>query len=92
MDESVNGHVRCEMIDAVDRAIESECESFRGAHADEQCADETGTRRDRDRVDIAQRHARLGSGPIKGGIECLQVSPAGDLGDHAAKARLLVHA
>ena len=88
--ETIDGHVRGEVVDAVDRAVERHREPLRRTHADEQCSDKSRTGRDRDGIHVPQRYSGFCRSPVEGRVEGFEVGPTGDLGDHPAEARLLV--
>ena len=62
-----------------------------GAHADHERAREPRAARDGDRVEVGERHARLGEGRPDGGLDRLEMRACGDLGHDAAVAGVLLH-
>ncbi len=54
--EGVDGDMRRQMVDAVERLVEGECVGLRGRDSDEQRAGKTWARCHRDRVDVAHRN------------------------------------
>ena len=90
--ELVDGHVRGQVVDAVERLAGRERVRLGRAHADQQRAGQARPGRDRDGVDVGEAHARLGQRPVDGRHHGLQMRPAGDLGHDAAESRVLVDA
>ena len=84
--------MRSEVIDAVDRLVQRHGQALGRAHPDQEGAHQAGPRRHRDRVNVAERHPRLGYRAIQGRFEGLEVRPARDLGHDTAEACLLIDA
>ena len=90
--ELVDGDVRGEVVDAVQRLAEAERERLRRRDPDEQGAGETGAAGHGDRVDVVQLDPGGLAGPLDRRHHRLEVRPGGDLGDDAAEAGVLLHA
>ena len=90
--ELVDGDVRGEVVDAVERLAEPDRERLGGRDTDEQRAGQAGSAGDGDRVDVVRRDAGRLAGPLDGRDHRLEVRPAGDLGHDAAEPGVLVDA
>ena len=90
--ELVDGDVRGEVVDAVERLAEPDREGLGRRDADQQRAGEAGSAGDRDRVDVVQLDAGGLAGPLDRRHHRLEVRPAGDLGHDAAEPGVLVDA
>ncbi len=77
--ELVDGDVRGEVVDAVDRLAEPERQRLGGGDADHQRAGQAGAAGDRDRVDVVEPDAGGLAGPLDGRHHRLEVRAAGDL-------------
>ena len=88
----VDGDVRGQVIDPVQRLAEPERVGLGRGHPDQQGAGQPGSGRDGHRVDLAGRDPGGGQRAVEGGEHRLQVGPAGHLGHHAAEPGVLVHA
>ena len=80
-----------DVVDAVDRLVRGPCQRFRAGHADRETAGEAGSRGYGDRVDVGQRHVRVGQSFGDAWHERFGVRARGDFGNHAAVAGVLVH-
>src|SRR5690606_14115309 len=89
--QRVDGDVADDVVDAVERDVETERERLRGGDADRQRAAQAGTGGDGDRVDVGQLDLGLRERGVERGPERLQVRARGDLGDDAAEAGVVVH-
>ena len=74
------------------RQAQPDRQRLRSGHADEQRTHQPGTARHRDRVDVAEPHACLGTGALDRRHHRLEVRAAGDLGHDPAEARMLLDA
>jgi hypothetical protein len=90
--EAVDGHVRGEVVDAVQRDAEPEGERLGRGDTHEQRAGEPRPCGHRHGIDVREPHPRLGAGPLDRGHHRLEVGTAGDLGHHAAEAGVLLDA
>ncbi len=90
--QRVHGDVRGEMVDPVDRLFGGDRVPLGRSHPDQQRPGQTGAGGDRDRVDVGERHPRLGQRPPHRRHNGLQVRPAGHLRHHPTESGVLVHA
>ena len=88
----VDGDMRGQVIDPVQRLAQREGVRLGRGHPDEQRPGQPRPRGDGHGVDLARPDARGREGPVKGRDHRLQVRPAGHLGHHPAEPRVLVHA
>ena len=88
----VDGDVRDEVVDAVERLVVGERERLGRRDAHQQRTGEAGPAGDRDRVDVLHAHAGLGVGLLQRRHHRLEVGPAGDLRHDAAEPHVLVDA
>jgi hypothetical protein len=87
----IDGDVRGEVVDAVERDVEREGVGLGRGDAHQQRAGETGSRGDRHGVDVPRGDTCVGQRPVHGRDHRLEVRPGGDLGHHAAEPLVLVH-
>ena len=88
--EEERGDVAVQVVDRRKRQAARPGERLRRRDADEQCADEPGALRDRDRVDVVERRPRLAERLAHDRSDELEMSPRRDLGHDAAVARVQV--
>ena len=88
----VDGDVRDEVVDAVERLVVGQRERLGRRDAHEQCASEPGPAGDRDRVDVLHPQAGLRVGLLQGRDHRLEMGPAGDLRHDAPEPGVLVDA
>ncbi len=89
--EDVGGDVADEVVDGIQRALERHGERLRRTDADHEGAREARAGGHRDRIDVAQRHLRLGERGPDRRLQRLEVRSRGDLGHDAAVAGVLIH-
>ena len=82
--------VAVQVVDGRERQAARPGQRLRGRDADEQCADEPGALRDRDRVDVVERRSRLAERLAHDRDDELEMPPRRDLGDDAAVAGVQV--
>ena len=92
MFQLVDGDVRGQVVDAVQRLAQRERVRLGRRHPDEQGAGQPGPGGDGHGVDLTRTDARGGERAVEGRDHRLQVRPAGYLGHHAAEPGVLVHA
>ena len=90
--QGVDGHVRREVVDAVERLPERHGERLGRGHAHQQRTGQARSGRHGDGVEVGQTHPGLAAGALDGGDHGLEVGPGRDLGHHAAEAGVLVDA
>ncbi len=90
--ELVDGDVRGQVVDPVQRLAQRERIRLGRGHPDEQGADQPRPRGDGHGVDLLLADASGRDGPVEGRDHGLQVRPAGHLRHHAAEPRVLIHA
>jgi len=88
----VDGDVRGQVVDPVQRLAEPERVRLRRGHPDQQGSGQPGSCGDGHRVDLAGPDPGGRERTVEGRDHRLQVRPAGHLGHHAAEPRVLVHA
>ncbi len=88
----VDGHVRGQVVDAVQRLVQSQGKGFGCGNSHNQRAGQTGTGGDGDRVEVAQLDPSLVQPPAQGRDHRLDMSPAGNFGDDPAEAHLFINA
>ena len=88
--DDVDGHVGGEVVDAVEGLGQRDRERLGRGHPDHERPGEPRAGRHRDRVEVVEAHAGVVAGPLDRGNHGLEVGPAGDLGDDAAEAGVLV--
>jgi hypothetical protein len=71
--ELVDRDVGGEVVDAVQRLAEGECQRLGGGHTDQQRTRQSGTGRDGDRVDVVKGDARGLAGTLQRGDHRLEV-------------------
>ncbi len=81
-----------EMVDPVERLVESQRQCFGRCDAHHERTGQPGTGRHRDGVNIGETDPGLVAGALDGGHHGLQVCPAGHLRHHPAEACVLVNA
>ena len=89
--ELVDGHVRGEVVDPVQRLPEGVGVGLRRRHAHHERPCQAGPGGHRDRVDVGRPDPGLGERALDDGDHGLQVRAAGHLGHHAAEPGVLVH-
>jgi len=88
----VDGDVRGQVIDSVQRLAEPERVRLGRGHPDQQGAGQPGPRGDGHGVDLAGPDPGGGQRAVESRDHRLQVRPAGHFRHYAAEARVLVHA
>ena len=86
--EEVGGDVALQVIDRDQRQAAGGGDRLRGRDADQEGADQPRPDRDRDRLDLVERHPGLLQRGADDRRRQLQVMARGDLGDDAAEARV----
>jgi hypothetical protein len=89
--QRVDGHVRGQVVDAVQRLVGGERVRLRGGHADQQRPGEPRPGGDRDGVHIGQCDPGGCQRPVHRRHHRLQVRAARDLRHHAAEPGVFVH-
>ena len=90
--EDVHGHMRGEVVDAVQRLVEGHGEGLGGGDTDHERAGEAGPYGDGDGVDVGELHSGRVARATQGGQHRLKVGAARDLGHDAAEADVQIHA
>ena len=90
--QQVDGDVRGQMVDPVERLAERERVGLGRGDPDQQRAGQARAGGDRDRVEVGAAHAGRVQRAVHGRDHRLEVGPAGDLGHHPAEPRVLVDA
>ena len=88
--QGVDGDVRGEVVDPVERHVPRRRVGLRRRDPDQQRTRQPGTGGDRDGGDVARAHPGRRQRPVHGRNHRLQVRPGGHLGHDAAEARVLV--
>ncbi len=89
--KGVHRDMRGQMMDPVKRDAERERVCLGRGHSDEQRPGQARTSGDRDRVHITMAQPRLGQRPVDSRHHRLDVRTGGDLRNHPAVTRVLVH-
>ncbi len=90
--DDVDGDVRGQVVDAVDRGAERHGERLGRSDPDEQGSGQSRPGRHGDRVEVAEPDARVAAGPLDRRHHGLEVRPARDLGHDPSEAGVLLDA
>ena len=90
--QAIDRHVCRQVVHAVERLVQRECQGLRRRDTNEQRTDEARPARHGDGVDIAQGDAGFAAAAFDGRHHGFQMGTRGDLGDDPTETRVLINA